>query len=565
MRTNSFALAGLTALLTSLGGCTSTFKGEWIDPQPPQAGKGRETGIPVVMSRPVFSMDISGEDAIDVKTNKKNYKVSVEWVPDSEARYSLTLDPALWVESAFSTSFDSNGFLSGGTGKLTSQVVANIQTLGGLAATLAKAGVFDEQSALGEIESAFSHEKVKDSSQCKEKSLWPYDKAVETPDGSTANFDRVETVLDSIKNRWQSYIPTGAKPEEKYKRLVQQIHYGNERELACFKVLQGEFNKSSATSEKAKEARDKFEKEAKLFQKGIKSKNSLARLKKIVDAVNATNLGLLERLMNEFREAAEKTPPEIDGTEMDQLSELYNNGKIYSSYISKTQQAYELLDQIVRMEANTLRARRSQELQDRIKRFTSDADRFWVEIERRSRIEYVNRLSDELHRLTDTVLLAKQIKNLEKFLEMELKQLKSPNGGRFPMEEHLQAKEQLAKLQVEMQTRINTSSQLGSLNLSSVNDQFIPISIDTVDMPDCVNALLKKSDKVPDDVKGYILTRATPEFVDQFNNEKMAQAQCAGVDEMPEYVIVLRPVQSKPLARVNQTADTQFNPAGDNR
>ena len=532
-----------------------------------QKGKARDTGIPVVMSRPVFLMDISEEDS---KTNKKNYKVFVEWVPDSGARYSLTLDPALWVKSEFSTKFDANGFLTGGTGDLTSQVVTNIQTLGGLAATLARAGVFDRQSALVEIESAFTDQEVIQLRECKEKPLWPYDKSVETPDGdksvetpdgSTENFNELSTVLDAIKNRWRSYIPAGVKPEKKYKTLIKRVHYGNEQELACFKMIQSKFKK--VPTESVTKSRDDFEDATESFQDKSRSNESIARLKKIVDAVNTTDLTLLVTgLRTEFLSAAETNI--INDTELEELDNLLKLGKDYLSTISNGQ-AYELLDQIVNMDADTLRARRSQELQDRIKRFTADADRFWDEKERESHIEYVSRLFTELHRLTGTTLLAKQIKNLEKFLKKELRRLRSPEGDRYPVEEHVQGKEQLEKLQAEMQTRLNTANQLGALDLLSLNSQIKPISVDTGNIPDCVMTLLEKTAKVADDVKGHIVKRETPDFVDQLNSGELAQKQCDGVDELSEYVIVLRPIISKPLAKIKEAADTQSNAVGDNQ
>lgn len=556
MRTNFLNTIGFILVLIFPVGCTSSFKGEWLDAEPTPAGDNKEIGIPVVMSRPIFFMDISEADEI---TKEKNYQVSVEWLPDNEARYSLTLDPAMWTTSGFSTSFDDNGFLSDGSGSLTSQVVANINTLGSLAASLVRSGILDEQSALGEIESVLFNKKVMSSKECLVEPLWPYSLSVETPNDNYVNFVPLKTVLESIKNRWFSYIPNGTKPEDKYTTLLERIHYGNEQEKACFKVLQEQVNETSLAT--VKKSRNDFEVAALSFQKNFESKESLARLSNIVNAVNATNIELLKsKFSNDYNK--EFGENKIDRDELDKLSNLLELGHNYASSTSSGQ-SFQVLEQIIRMDADTWRARQSQELQDRIKRVAIEADRLSNESKRELRNQYVRKLAVELHQLTDTIVLANQIKNIENLLLKELPLLESQEGERYPLEEYVQAHEQLEKLQTEMIDRLNTSNKLGTLSLIPLNNQFDPVSIDTGQVPACVKELMKKSVDVLDNAKGIILTRGTPDFIDQFNNGEVAQKQCTGIDELPEYVFILRPVKNKKLVKVKQASNVLNDAVGD--
>lgn len=149
----------LFAIVVLVSGC-STYQGHKISSD----GKlpDEKTGIPFQMTKPEYALNItpSAGDA-----TVPNYTVVATHVPDSENRYSLALDPALFADSTFLMKFGAYGNLSQNTGGTTSRVVATLAAASGFAVDVI-GKLRDEKTAYQEWKTTIG----KDVSQaCKQK------------------------------------------------------------------------------------------------------------------------------------------------------------------------------------------------------------------------------------------------------------------------------------------------------------------------------------------------------------------------------------------------------------
>lgn len=130
--------------IASLTACT-TYVGQKTAPDgalPPGS-----TGIPFVMTRPEYAVDIA-PDAND--PTKPVYTLKQTDVPDSNQRYTIALDPALFIDGTFDLSFGENGNLTDAIATTSSTVVATIQSLVQLSIKAAASGAAkDVSSSLG--------------------------------------------------------------------------------------------------------------------------------------------------------------------------------------------------------------------------------------------------------------------------------------------------------------------------------------------------------------------------------------------------------------------------------
>ena len=135
-------------LLLALAGCT-TYVGHKL----PASGALPEnsTGVPFMMTRPEYSVDITADPT---DATKAVYTLNETDVPDSTRRFSLRLDPSLLVDGSFDFAFDENGNISKSTTTSTSRVVATLQSVVGFAINVAAKGVAkDEGTDLTRYES----------------------------------------------------------------------------------------------------------------------------------------------------------------------------------------------------------------------------------------------------------------------------------------------------------------------------------------------------------------------------------------------------------------------------
>jgi hypothetical protein len=111
-------------------GCTTTYVGQKIGPDGALSKSG---GVPFVMSKPEYTVSITP----NADGTKATYALDVSYVPDSTQRFTLALDPALFVSGKLDLEFATNGTLSSATSATTSRVVETFSALVSLAARFA--------------------------------------------------------------------------------------------------------------------------------------------------------------------------------------------------------------------------------------------------------------------------------------------------------------------------------------------------------------------------------------------------------------------------------------------
>ncbi|ATE80472.1 hypothetical protein [Pseudomonas frederiksbergensis] len=132
-----------TTMLVALVGCT-TYTGHKLPPSG-QLPEHKVSGIPFVMTKPVFSVDIA-PDAND--PTKPVYTLRSSDVPDSTQRYTIALDPALLVDGTYELTFGDQGNLSSATSTSTSRVVATLESVISYTIDKAASGVAKDMSTV---------------------------------------------------------------------------------------------------------------------------------------------------------------------------------------------------------------------------------------------------------------------------------------------------------------------------------------------------------------------------------------------------------------------------------
>lgn len=123
--------AWISAAMLTLGGCTTTYVGQKIGPDGTLTKPG---GVPFVMTKPEYTVKIAA-DATDA--TKAVYTLTVNYVPDATQRYTLALDPALFVDGKLDLDFGASGNLTGAASTTTTHVVDTFGALVGLAIKVA--------------------------------------------------------------------------------------------------------------------------------------------------------------------------------------------------------------------------------------------------------------------------------------------------------------------------------------------------------------------------------------------------------------------------------------------
>ena len=115
-------------LLTAIGGCTTTYIGQKIEPN----GKLSKPsgGVPFVMTRPEYMLNITPDST---EPTKAVYTLAANYVPDASQRFTIALDPGLFVNGKFDLDFGDNGNLAGSTSTTTSKVIETFGSFVGAA------------------------------------------------------------------------------------------------------------------------------------------------------------------------------------------------------------------------------------------------------------------------------------------------------------------------------------------------------------------------------------------------------------------------------------------------
>jgi len=125
-------------VLALLCGCTTTYVGQKMD----VSGKlpKASSGVPFVMSKPQYKVSITADPN---DATKEVYSLAAEDVPDATLKFTIALDPALWVDGKFDLDIGDAGNLAGATSTTTSRVVDTFSALISFGLKLKSTGVLD--------------------------------------------------------------------------------------------------------------------------------------------------------------------------------------------------------------------------------------------------------------------------------------------------------------------------------------------------------------------------------------------------------------------------------------
>lgn len=134
---NPFA-ALQVAVLALLCGCTTTYVGQKMDVSGklPKAG----SGVPFTMSKPQYKLNIAADPN---EPTREVYTLVAEDVPDATLKFTIALDPALWVDGKFDLDIGDTGNLAGATSTTNSRIVDTFSALVSLGLKLKSTGVLD--------------------------------------------------------------------------------------------------------------------------------------------------------------------------------------------------------------------------------------------------------------------------------------------------------------------------------------------------------------------------------------------------------------------------------------
>ena len=126
------------AVLALLCGCTTTYVGQKMDVNGklPKAG----SGVPFTMSKPQYKLNIAADPN---EPTREVYTLVAEDVPDATLKFTIALDPAIWVDGKFDLDIGDAGNLAGATSTTNSRIVDTFSALVSLGLKLKSTGVLD--------------------------------------------------------------------------------------------------------------------------------------------------------------------------------------------------------------------------------------------------------------------------------------------------------------------------------------------------------------------------------------------------------------------------------------
>lgn len=199
------------AVLALMSGC-STFSGEKLGIKDNKSVE--PTGIPYVLVRPEYTLTRTPPaDGQKLPT----YTIGVSYEADWSQRYSLNINPGLFVNPDFIMKLGAGGTLTGTTTTLTEQVTPTVTALGSFAKDFVGAlatGALDKDSVRNQIKSALDGPNCE---ACKAASDIP---RLSIPPGGNP-----PTVKDTINKRLDAF-----KDDDEFANL---FHYVTEKERLC--------------------------------------------------------------------------------------------------------------------------------------------------------------------------------------------------------------------------------------------------------------------------------------------------------------------------------------------
>jgi len=185
------SVASFAAILV-LCGCT-TYVGQKIGPDGALSKTG---GVPFVMTKPEYTVNVTA-DAKDA--TKPLYTLNVQYVPDATQRFTLALDPALFVNGKLDLDFGGHGNLTGAGATTATRIVDTFGAFVGAVIKAQTAGLLDAASTLSAYEVVISSTLHPGCAAVQEslKELQTEAKT-EIPDRGNANRARAEWVGDRL-------------------------------------------------------------------------------------------------------------------------------------------------------------------------------------------------------------------------------------------------------------------------------------------------------------------------------------------------------------------------------
>lgn len=221
---NSSATRRVLALVigaTAMAGCT-TYVGHKLPPDG-ALPTGKTSGIPFVMTRPEYSVDIA-PDAND--PTKAVYTLKSKDVPDPTQRYTIALDPALFVDGTLDLAFGELGNITSATATTTSRVVATIESVVSFAINKAASAVAkDMGTSLGAYRKVLRGAKA---SEC-----------TKTVNGTALNLvldSQLQKLLDEA-NLEQTETDETKRTAKASSLVAARFHYLNQEQKACLAAV----------------------------------------------------------------------------------------------------------------------------------------------------------------------------------------------------------------------------------------------------------------------------------------------------------------------------------------
>ncbi|MCP4374482.1 MAG: hypothetical protein GY797_41225 [Deltaproteobacteria bacterium] len=507
------AIVVILVALVMMCGCSSKYIGLKLGAERNEEKPIVDTGIPFVMNRPEFQLTVA-ETKVENKPVVTS-TIGVKWVPDNNQRYTLSLDPALFVASSFELVFDGKGNLASSTATTKSQVVQTIRTLGelGIAAfDLASSAAFDVSSPVKQLRDRIE---VSPHAECTEA----------RKDGHSGIFANIPSdntdVRSAIVWRWNRYEKIGESTSkgDGDKEVLKRIHYVNKQELNCFRKIYEDI--STESDAKIKELKEEFDNLKNVFKTTHKGNINYAKVIALIDERN------LVKLKERTSEIADADSPTVFEENEDEL--LVTLVFIIQEENNVQKQ---VLDAIINMKEPMWRARHVLEYSDHIKSSLKKAMLLSPgSAERDTELAHRKTLNTELDFILGTTDLRKQIINLEAYLARELP---GPEVGAnvqpYPVEGRESVSAQLVALQGKYETvRERILGAVGMINVGMPLPEPVPHICPKPPPPTAALEL----------VKNLVIPRATPGFV-MLKKEELPE-------DAPSYVLVLEPADGLPL------------------
>lgn len=481
----------------ALAGCATTYVGQKLPPDG-QLTKDAVTGIPFVMTRPEFSVDIA-PDASDA--TKAVYTLKQKDVPDRNHRYTIALDPALLVDGALDLTFGELGNLTGATATSTSRVIATLESAVSFVINRNAGGAAkDMSSVLGQYRKLLTgSDKAACTAQVKEKEKKREKEKEKKPVTTALVIDGTIEALLAKATIEQASEADPVKAKAKASSLAAaRFHYADSMQKACLETLVADARADRVVSTKA--AQDTYDKALLKAQTAATDEFSKAWIATLAEAVKALDVAAVEKL--------EKSSVPSDVKAVSGNAKSLINASIDASRLET------MAEQFAYMTPEVWRARHLVSLERRIKQRRLDVliadkgggklpDPQLVQLER----EWASTLGEPK--------VALRIVELDKFLtEIRIVPGGPGSGARYAAADHVQLREERDKLQDRLDKARN---ELVAKN--------------------------KVIDPEPDKKKVEPRTDVAVRLVRQSFVDTVA-ANPGAVKDLPDYVLVVEPIPS---------------------